>query len=350
VIRTVSVETLSVEEWVMDPKNETVSPSRRTPRGLSRGLLTVVAALALLVIAGFIFAPSSVSSGAIQSMLPFAAVLAIVALGQTLVVMQGGIDLSVAGSVSLVIVTHQAYGDDSKVLPAALLALGVSLLTGLGNGLLIGRLGLNPIVATLGTNALLYAAVLAVSGGTPRQTTDLLARLAGDSTLGIPHAVLVAVLATAVVTVIVKKTASGRRFEAVGANGSAAWAAGLRVQGFKAGGYVFAQVFYWLGALLLAGILNKPTAYQGDSYLLASVAAVVLGGTSLLGGRGNLVATAVAALFLIQLDQFVLALGFDFAGKTLVQSAAFAIGVALYTINWSRLRRRSQRPASTVPA
>ena len=67
----------------------------------SRGLITVVAALVLLVAAGFVFAPSSVSPGAIQSALPFAAVLAIVALGQTLVVMQGGIDLSVAGSVSL---------------------------------------------------------------------------------------------------------------------------------------------------------------------------------------------------------------------------------------------------------
>ncbi|WP_392544295.1 ABC transporter permease [Oryzobacter telluris] len=336
----------------MDSITETSVVRRRRPLPVSRGLVTVVLALLLLVVVGLVFAPSSVSSGAVQGMLPFAAVLAVIALGQTLVVMQGGIDLSVPGSVSLtiVLVTHQAYGDDSKVLPVALLALGVAVLTGLGNGFLIGRLGLNPIVATLGTNALLYAAVLAVSGGTPRETTALLARLAGGSTLGVPHAVLVAVLATVVTTVLVKKTAAGRRFEAVGANGLAAWAAGLRVEGFRAGGYVFAQVLYWLGALLLAGILNKPTAYQGDGYLLASVAAVVLGGTSLLGGRGNLVATALAALFLIQLDQFVLALGVDYAGKTLVQSAAFAIGVALYTINWSRLRRRvaARRPDVTV--
>ncbi len=332
---------------------QTRTPARRRALPLSRGLSTVLLALVLLVVAGALFAPSSVSSGAVQGMLPFAAVLAVVALGQTLVVMQGGIDLSVAGSVSLVIVlvTHQAYGDDAKVLPVALLALGVAVLTGLGNGFLIGRLGLNPIVATLGTNALLYAAVLAVSGGTPRETTRLLARLAGGSTLGVPHAVVVAVVATVGTTVLVKRTASGRRFEAVGANGRAAWAAGLRVEGFRASGYVFAQVLYWLGGLLLAGILNKPTAYQGDSYLLASVAAVVLGGTSLLGGRGNLVASALAALFLIQLDQFVLALGFDYAGKTLVQSAAFAIGVALYTINWSRVRTRfARRPPDTSVA
>jgi ribose transport system permease protein len=315
--------------------------TRPRPRP-TRGLTVVVVALVLLVLAGVVFAPSSLSGGAVQGMLPFAAVLAIVALGQTLVVMQGGIDLSVAGSVSLtvVIVTHEAYGDNAKVLPAALAALGVAILAGLLNGFLVGRLGLNAIVATLGTNALAYAAVLQVSGGTPRQTTDLLASIAGNDTLGVPNSVYFALLAVAVTTLVVKRTVAGRRFEAVGANGPAAFVTGLLVQRHRAGGYVWAQVLYWLGGLLLAGIINKPTAYQGDTYLLASVAAVVLGGTSLLGGRGDLVATALAALFLTQLSQFVLAIGVTFAVQTLVQAAALAIGVALYTIDWTRLRRR----------
>jgi len=324
----------------------------RAGRGVSRGLVTVTAALVALVAAGLVFAPSSLSSGALQGMLPFAAVLAIVALGQTLVVMQGGIDLSIAGSVSLVIViiTHEAYGDNTKVLPAALAALAVAVVAGLLNGFLVGRLGLNAIVATLGTNALLYAGVLGVSGGTPRQTTDLLASIADGDLLGVPNAVYFAVTAVAVATVAVKRTVAGRRFEAVGASGSAAWATGLMVQRHRAGGYVWAQVLYWLGALLLAGIINKPTAYQGDSYLLASVAAVVLGGTSLLGGRGDLVATALAALFLTQLSQFVLALGVSFAVQTLVQAAALAIGVALYTIDWPGVRRRMAGVRASVPA
>jgi ribose transport system permease protein len=324
--------------------------ARRQGWPLSRGLLTVVVALALLVVAGFVVAPSSVSSGAVQEALPFAAVLAIVALGQTLVVMQGGIDLSVPGSVSLVIVivTHEAYGDNAKVLPAAAAALVAALVAGLLNGFLIGRLGLNAIVATLGTNALLYAAVLAISGGTPRQTTDLLASIAAGTLLGVPNAVYFAVFATAVTTLLVSRTVAGRRFEAVGASSRAAWATGLKVRRHVGGGYVGAQVLYWLGAVLLAGILNKPTAYQGDAYLLASVAAVVLGGTSLLGGRGNLVATAIAAVFLTQLDQFVLALGVNFAVKTLVQAAAFAMGVALYTVDWTALRRRL--PVGAAPS
>jgi ribose transport system permease protein len=327
----------------------TASTANRLRVVSSRGLVTVLVALVALAALGYLTAPSSMKHGAILGMLPFAAVLAIAALGQTLVVMQGGIDLSVAGTVSLVIViiTHQAYGDNAKVLPAVLTALVVAVLAGLLNGLLIGRLGLNAIVATLGTNALLYAGVFEVSGGTPRQTTDLMARVAGGTSFGIPNAVYFAVAATLITTVAVKRTVAGRRFEAVGANPFAAWATGLKINRYRGGAYVWAAVLYWLAGALLAGIINKPTAYQGDSYVLASVAAVVLGGTSLLGGRGNVVASALAALFLTQLQQYVLALGVTFAVQTLVQAAALTIGVALYTIKWTRLgskRRARPRP------
>jgi ribose transport system permease protein len=318
----------------------------------SRGLVTALLGLAGLMALGYLTAPSSMSRGAVLGMLPFAAVLAIAALGQTLVVMQGGIDLSIAGTMSLVIViiTHEAYGDDAKVLPAALTALAVAAMAGVLNGFLIGRLGINAIVATLGTNALLYAAVLGVSGGTPRQTTDLMAKVAGGTTVGVPNALYFAIAATALTTVIVKRTVVGRRFEAVGANPLTAWTTGLRVRRYRVGAYVAATVLYWLAGALLAGIVNKPTAYEGDNYVLASVAAVVLGGTSLLGGRGNLVASALAALFLTQLQQYVLALGVTFAVQTLVQAAALTIGVALYTINWNRLRSRRRTRALPAPA
>jgi ribose transport system permease protein len=156
---------------------------------------------------------------------------------------------------------------------------------------------------------------------------------------------------TAVVTAVVKLTPMGRRFEGVGANLTAARTAGIRVQRHGAGAYVWAQILYCLAAVLHAAIVNQPTSHEGDSYLLPSVAAVVLGGTSLLGGRGNLVATAVAALFLSQLDQFVLALGVTYATRSLVQAAALAVGVGLYTVNWRALIRRLglRRPASVAP-
>jgi ribose transport system permease protein len=309
--------------------------------------------VALFLLSALI-APSSVSRGPLLGMLPFFAVLAIVSLGQTLVVQQGGIDLSVPGAVSLtvVIATHQASGDDARLLPAVLTALVALLVAGAINGLLIGRLGLNPIIATLGMNALLYAVVLWLSGGVPRQTTDLLANIAAGLTWGVPNSVFFVLAATAVVTLVVKRTVAGRRFEAVGSNPVAAWAAGLRVHRHGAGAYMWAMVLYWLAGCLLAGILNKPTAYQGDSYLLPSVAAVVLGGTSLLGGRGFPVATVLAALFLSQLNSFVLALGVSFAARTLVAALALTVGVALYTVDWKEIRGRlfgGPRPVPISP-
>ena len=286
-------------------------------------------------------------------MLPFASALAIASLGQTLVVMQGGIDLSIAGGLSLyvVILTHYPNGVDSRLMPAIGLAFLAAIAAGFLNGFLIGRMLLNPIVATLGTNALLYGAVFWYTGGIPRTTTARLARLGDGVFLGIPTPVYVAVITTVVVTAVVKLTPVGRRFEGVGANANAARTAAIRVKRHRTSAYVWAQILYCLAAVLHAGIVNQPTSHEGDNYLLPSVAAVVLGGTSLLGGRGNLVATAVAALFLTQLDQAVLALGVTYATRTLVQAGALAVGVALYTVNWRAVTRRlrARRPASIAP-
>lgn len=319
----------------------TVVP-RGSRRLLSRGLLTVTTATALLFAASALFASSSLTRGTLLTMLPFASALVIAALGQTLVVMQGGIDLSIAGGLSLyvVIVTKYPAGVNSRLLPAIGIAVVAAVVTGLVNGYLIGRLRLNPIVATLGTNALLFGAVLWYSAGIPTTTTARLSSMGGGVWLGIPIPVYIAVVATTVVTVVVKLTPPGRRFEGVGANATTAFTAGIRVRRYSGGAYVWAQLLYCLAAIVHASIVNQPTAYEGNNYLLPSVAAVVLGGTSLLGGRGNLVATAVAALFLSQLDQFVLALGVTYATRILVQAAALAAGVALYTIDWRAIARR----------
>jgi ribose transport system permease protein len=305
-------------------------------------LATVVVATAGLVAVSDLVAPSSLDRGTLLTMLPFASALAIAALGQTLVVMQGGIDLSVAGGLSLyvVILTKYPAGVNGRLLPAIGIAVAAAVAAGLVNGFLIGRLRLNPIVATLGTNALLFGAVLWYSAGIPTTTTARLASMGGGLWFGVPIPVYIAVAATALVTVMIKLTPTGRRFEGVGANAVSAYTAGIRVRRYSGGAYLGAQLLYCLAAVVHASIVNQPTAYEGNNYLLPSVAAVVLGGTSLLGGRGNLVASAIAALFLSQLDQFVLALGVTYATRILVQAGALAVGVALYTIDWRAIARR----------
>jgi ribose transport system permease protein len=319
---------------------------------LSKGLVTIGSATVLLFAVSALAARSSVSPTSLRGMLQIAAVLAVAGLGQMLVIQQGGIDLSVAGAMSMavIVVTHIPDGDDGKLVPAIGIAVLFALGAGLLNGVLVGVLQLNPIIATLGTNALLYGADLGISGGRPRITTKLLASVTGGTSAGIPNAVLFALAALIVVSVLVKRTVAGRRFEAVGANPRTARAVGLRVRGHQTSAYVYAQLLYCLAGIMLGGITAQPSAFEGDSFLLISVAVVVLGGTSLLGGRGYPLATVVAAVFLEQLVQFVVALGVSTAVQTIVQAVALAIGVSLYTVNWKGLRLRRPAPRAATPA
>lgn len=303
---------------------------------ISRGMKTVLVATLLLYIASALIAPTSVSKVAQMGMLPFAACLAIIGLGQTLVIQQGGIDLSVAGAVSLtvVIVTWGPDRNDDRLIPAVLAAFAAAIITGLINGFLVTKTKLNSIVATLGVNALLYGVMMGLSGGSPRRTTDRLAHFTNDKILGLPHSIYMGIIFTIIVGVVLKRTVIGRRFEAVGANPRSAHAAGLTVIRYQIGAYVAAQILYCVAGVVLGGVISQPTAYQGDDYVLPSVAIVVLGGTSLLGGRGYPAASALAALFLKQLDMFVLSLGVPYGVRTIVISFSLMLGIALYAVNW----------------
>ena len=139
---------------------------------------------------------------------------------------------------------------------------------------LVGIVRLNAIIATIGMNAMLYAGVFAVSGGVPRITTNLLASIAGGEVFGVGHSVLIAVALLALVWFVMKRTVAGGRFEAIGANPLASRAIGLPVKRHQVMAYVLAQLHYCLAGLLIAGITTQPTAFQGDSLLLPSVAVV----------------------------------------------------------------------------
>jgi ribose transport system permease protein len=344
------------------PPSTTTAPEGTPPArrvripgiGIGGAATAIVAATALLFLVSWIVEPQSVRHSSLLGMLPFAAILAIVAVGQTLVVQQGGIDLSVPGMVSLtvVIMTRYPNGDSGKLLPAVLLAFAAAIAAGLITGFLVSRVGITAIVTTLGMNALLYGGVIQISGGTPRTTTDALHSFASGRVLGVPATVPIAIAITAIVAFVVKRTVAGRRFEGVGASNTGARAAGLTVARYQLGAYVGATVLYCAGGVLLAGIVSTPSAFQGDSYLLPSVAAVVLGGTSLLGGRGSVAASAVAALFLTQLDQLLLTSGVSNAAQNLVEAGALVIGLAIYTVPWRRvrdeLRERAWRRSGVV--
>jgi ribose transport system permease protein len=308
--------------------------------GLSLGRFSGIWIATVILFAGSpLIAPGSLSRTALISMLPFAAILSIVAIGQTVVVQQRGLDLSVPGMVSLaaLIVTRYPNLDEGLIVPGILLTIGVCALFGLINGLSVSFLNITPLVATLATNAFLLGFVQWYSGGFPTGAVDSLNGWAIRSVFGIPNTVIAALVIIAIVTVVMKASIVGRRFEAVGANPAAARASGVRVRRYVLGSYVAAGVFYAIAGIILAAFLKTPGVFLGDTYLLPSVAAVVLGGTALTGGVGSVVASAVAALFLTQLGQLVLSIGAPTSIQLLIQSATIAIGMGLRGIRLDSL-------------
>jgi ribose transport system permease protein len=211
-------------------------------------------------------------------------------------------------------------------------------------GLVVTRVGITPLVTTLAMNALLVGVIQSYSGDVPVGAPDGLSNFALDRTLGLPNTAATAVAVIAGVAVITRRTVAGRRYVAVGENPEAAFVVGVRVMRYQLGTYVVAAVLYSVAGMLLAGYVQTAVPGAGDSYLLPVIAAVVVGGTPFSGGRGSVVATAVAALFLTQLLQLVLSMGAPTSTQLLIQSGAIALATALRSIRWTRLTsRRGER-------
>lgn len=304
-----------------------------------------VAAVVVLFAVSAALSGASVGRTALLAMLPFAALTVIVAAGQTLVVQQAGLDLSVAGGISLGALIVAKYGGPNQwgVTLAVTVALAAALFTGLVSGLVITTFGLPPLVVTIAVNAILIGAVQFLSGGYSAQAPDALSQFAVGRTAGVPNLVLVAVVVIALAQLVLKATVVGRRFELVGANRRAAHAAGISTRRYTTSAYALSAVLAGGTGVLLAGFLRTTTLSAGDAYLLPSVAAVVLGGTALSGGRGSLTGTALGALFLGQLNQLVQTYTQTTAVQNIVQAVIIGVGIVVQLNLAARLRRRAIR-------
>jgi ribose transport system permease protein len=313
------------------PEGTSVSARHGLGGAVRLDQIMVWVALFGLVIACAIFEPSTLSGSAVLSMLPFAAILAIAAVGQCLTIQQGGLDLSVAGSMSLAaaIVTGHASGHDDRLAAAIMMALVAVLIGGFLNGIAISKLRITPIIATLAVNALLVGTVQSYTNSAPKQATANLSHFAVEKTLGIPNTVIVAAVFVIVIALVISKTVVGRRMVAIGANPSGARAAGLRVSRYVIGTYVAAAFCFGVAGIVLAGYLRTPGPEVGNPYLFSSITAVIVGGTAFGGGRGRIIGTAIAAIFLSQLEAFLTATGAPFSVVLLVQAGAIAIAATL---------------------
>jgi ribose transport system permease protein len=297
---------------------------------------------AILFAVSPLLADGALSQSSLQAMLPFAGVLAVAAIGQTLVIQQGGLDLSVPGTFSLgvVLVVIVPGGDPCLLWLGLLVVVAAGLAAGLLNGLAITWLGITPLVATLGMNGILLGVQQQVTGGKINfQAPSNWADFTGSRVAGIPLIAIIAAVAIVVVAIVMRRSVVGRQFELVGANPRAARAAGLPVTAHQAASYAVAGVCYALAGAMVAGFLGRPQLNAGNEYLLPTIAVVVLGGTALGGGRGSVVATGAGVLFLSQLEQVLQVLGVSQAIQYVIQGAVVALGMGLRNVPWGRLRR-----------
>lgn len=290
-------------------------------------------ALAVLMLLGALFLPRSVQVASLQSILPFAAFLAIAAMGQALVIMARGIDLSVPATVTLTstVLLGVSGGTEGNVVLAVIVAIGAAMAVGIVNGFFIAVLRLNALIVTLAVGAIVGGLTLGYRQTLQAEATvpQALADFGGARFLGISNAFWIALLVTAIVTLVLRKTIIGRNFEAVGANPDAARAAGIEVMRYQAGAYISAATLYGIMGILISGFIRNPTLEVGAPYLLAPIAAAVLGATSINGGIASMVAVLGAALFLTQLGQQLRLMGLDTSYQMIIQGVAIAIGMWL---------------------
>jgi ribose transport system permease protein len=287
--------------------------------------LPVYVAIALLVVVASIWAPATLSGPALNSIAPFGTFLAITALGQMLVIMTGGIDLSVPGTFTLaaVVTVGLAQGADDRLWPAIGVALALAALVGLINGILIGGLGLNALIVTLAVGQIVTGIAIRYYTSEAIQT-PVPAKLSAWTSarfLGVTRTFWVGVALTVVLIVIFRFTTPGRRFQVVGANPTASRIAGLQVNLNQMSAYVLASILYGVAGILLAAVLRTVSITIGAPYLLGPIAAVVIGGASLTGGLASPLSTWAAAFFLAGLNQMMRVMGLP----TALQFVVFGI-------------------------
>jgi len=264
-------------------------PARTGGQYAALGLL-VVAVAALSV--GF---QDFRTSGNIENLLVQATPLLIVAIGQTLVVLTNGLDLSVGAMISL---TTAIIAVTGSPLAGVALSLGAAVVLGVVNGVGVARFKVHPIIMTLATATLLQGVVLVILPTPGGAVAVGLVHAANGELLGIPLAILWSGLALLVGALLLHKSRFGLHLYSIGGGADNAKLAGVHVTRTLIASYVVCALFAALAGVFMAGRISSGDPWVGASYGLDSIAAVAVGGTQLIGGIGGLLGTACGALLL----------------------------------------------------
>jgi len=295
----------------------------------------IYVALVLVLLAAALLSPAFYQPANIFNILRQASALGILSVGQTIAMIGGGIDLSVAAVMQLatVGVAEIAKGRDEGVLAAVVIMLALSMIVGLANGLLVTQRRVPPFVATLFVGVVVTGARQVYTQATPSGSLPPLIRLIGrDSTGPVPNAAIIFLGLALIAAIVLRKTTFGRRLYAVGGNAEAARLAGIPVNRVRLITYVVCSLLAGVAGLVLAGYVGYADQWIGRGYDLDSIAAVVIGGTSLAGGRGGIGGTLAGVLLVTVLLNLVLLLNLNVQWQLVVKGMVIILAVALYAM------------------
>jgi ribose transport system permease protein len=212
------------------------------------------------------------------------------------------------------------------------IGLGVGLAVGLVNGIGVAYLRIPSMIFTLGVNAVMRGLMVAHTGGFAPQTaaTDLMRWLAAERTFGIPNALFVWLAVSAIVALILRRMALGRYIYAIGNKEAAAYLAGVNTRGVIVISFALCGLAAGLAGVLLAGYSTKAYQGMGDAYLLPSIAAVVIGGTNILGGRGRYLGTLVGVILIVLLNSVLSIMEMPEAGRQVIYGAVIILMLLVY--------------------
>ena len=310
---------------------------------IRRPLAIAVIAILVLLAGGELLSPGFASLRQIVTLLTIAALLGVVAAGQNLVILGGreGIDLSVGGIISFAafLAGNLMQQNDANILHALVLVLGATFLIGLISGLGVTFLRIPPLVMTLGMLGVVQGGLVLLTRGVPSgRAAPLLGRIVSDPVIfGLPGIVFVWIAVGVILTLVLRRTTFGFNVYAIGANESAAALAGVPVRRTRALLFALSGFFSGLTGILLLGYTEYVFVGAGDQYMLPSIIAVVIGGTSLAGGSGGYVGTMAGAVVLILLQSILTTLNIPPFGRQIIFGVTL-LGLMLLYGRQRRLR------------
>ncbi len=293
-------------------------------------IATIFGLTLLMILASRLVSPAFGGWSMIETILYLGSFLVFCAFGQGLVILVRGLDLSVGSVITLGGVLTATLMDSSNagmlyILPLVLvICAGVGVVSGIG----VAIFRLPPFIVTMAVGLIVYSLSLGFTKGTPRGgPPPALTEFVQAKILGVPALIMLLLVFVVIATLLQSYSTYGRRLSAVGSNPLAAYITGLPSNALTISAYAISALVAGFTGMMLAGYANGATLRMGDAYLLPSIAAVVIGGSSILGGKGHFLGTVGGALLLTTLATILSALGIELGWKTIVEGSVILLAL-----------------------